>query len=413
MTESKTSTSRERTNFSKIRTAIQIPNLIEVQKNSYERFLQMNMLPEERDDTGLQAVFNSVFPISDFRGVSTLEFISYSIGNWECKCGNLKGLHHLRSTCKSCGATITTNPFQAEPTVMCPKCGTTNRNQVTFCNKCGDPVQLNLKYDVAECQERGMTYAAPLKVIIRLTIFDKDPDTGAKTIRDIKEQEVYFGEIPLMTENGTFVINGTERVIVSQLHRSPGVFFETNAAKTYFLGKIIPYRGSWVEFEYDTKNLLYVRIDRKRKFLASVFLRALGLRAADEIIRSFYSLDRLYLKGGTLYWAVADSLVGLRAAKDIVVPGENFTVQSGKKITKNAVEALKRASVEAVEISDAELEGAYAASDVVDPATGEVILEANEELTPRAISMAQEKNVDRLEIFFPERDEVGSILSQT
>ena len=182
MAETKTNTSRERTNFSKIRTAIQIPNLIEVQKNSYERFLQMNMLPEEREDAGLQAVFNSVFPISDFRGVSTLEFISYSIGNWECKCGNLKGLHHLRSTCKSCGATIATNPFSAETTVMCPKCGTTNKNQVTFCNKCGDPVQLNLKYDVSECQERGMTYAAPLKVIIRLTIFDKDPDTGAKTI---------------------------------------------------------------------------------------------------------------------------------------------------------------------------------------------------------------------------------------
>jgi len=256
MAETKT-TSRERTNFSKIRTAIQIPNLIEVQKNSYERFLQMNMLPEEREDTGLQAVFNSVFPISDFRGVSTLEFISYSIGNWECKCGNLKGLHHLRSTCKACGATIATNPFQAEPTVMCPKCGTPNKNQVTFCNRCGDPVQLNLKYDVAECQERGMTYAAPLKVIIRLTIFDKDPDTGAKTIRDIKEQEVYFGEIPLMTENGTFIINGTERVIVSQLHRSPGVFFESTPSKSYFLGKIIPYRGSWVEFEYETaKNIL-------------------------------------------------------------------------------------------------------------------------------------------------------------
>src|SRR3954469_22097472 len=358
MADTKITTARERTNFSKIRTAIQIPNLIEVQKNSYERFLQMNMLPEEREDTGLQAVFQSVFPISDFRGVSALEFISYSIGNWECKCGNLKGLHHLRSTCKSCGATIATNPFQSEPTVMCPKCGTTNKNQVTFCNKCGDPVQLNLKYDVAECQERGMTYAAPLKVIIRLTIFDKDPETGAKTIRDIKEQEVYFGEIPLMTDNGTFIINGTERVIVSQLHRSPGAFFHSED-KTLFIAQIIPYRGRWVEFEYDTKNLLYVRIDRKRKFLATVFLRALGLRGADEIIRSFYSVDRLYLKQGQIFWGVSDSLVGLRAAKDIVVPGENFTVQQGKKITKNAIEALKKANVEAVEISDAELEGAF------------------------------------------------------
>src|SRR5678809_714686 len=261
MADTRPIAARERVNFSKIRTAIQIPNLIEVQKNSYERFLQMNMLPEEREDTGLQAVFNSVFPISDFRGVSTLEFISYSIGNWECKCGNLKGLHHLRSTCKSCGATIATNPFQSEPTVMCPKCGTTNKNQVTFCNKCGDPVQLNLKYDVSECQERGMTYAAPLKVIIRLTIFDKDPDTGAKAIRDIKEQEVYFGEIPLMTENGTFIINGTERVIVSQLHRSPGVFF-SQPEKGLFAAQINPNRGSWGEFEFDSKNLLHGRIDR-------------------------------------------------------------------------------------------------------------------------------------------------------
>jgi DNA-directed RNA polymerase subunit beta len=236
MADTRPIAARERVNFSKIRTAIQIPNLIEVQKNSYERFLQMNMLPEEREDTGLQAVFNSVFPISDFRGVSTLEFISYSIGNWECKCGNLKGLDKLRSTCKNCGASIAVNPFSSEPTVMCSKCGTQNKNQVTFCNKCGDPVQLNLKYDVAECQERGMTYAAPLKVVIRLTIFDKDPETGAKTIRDIKEQEVYFGEIPLMTDNGTFIINGTERVIVSQLHRSPGVFFESTPAKSYFLG---------------------------------------------------------------------------------------------------------------------------------------------------------------------------------
>src|SRR5438552_11546580 len=396
---------RERINFSKIPTVIQIPNLIEVQRQSYERFLQMNLLPSEREDTGLQGVFNSVFPITDFRGISQLDFVDYSIGNWECKCGNLRGLHHLRSTCRHCGHTVITDPFKVGD-VLCTKCGTFNKNVVTFCNKCGDPVALQLKYDVTECQERGMTFAAPLKVTIRLTLYEKDADSqaGHKSIRDIKEQEVYFGEIPLMTENGTFVINGTERVIVSQLHRSPGVFFESNAQKTYFLGKVIPYRGSWVEFEYDTKNLLYVRIDRKRKFLASVFLRALGLRGADEIIRSFYGVDRLYLKNGSLYWGVADSLVGLRAAKDIVVPGENFTVQAGKKITKNAVEALKRANVEAVEISDAELEGAFAASDVVDPSTGEVVLEANEELTPRAISMAQEKSVDCIELLFPEKE---------
>jgi DNA-directed RNA polymerase subunit beta len=408
-------TSRERTNFSKIRTAIQIPNLIEVQKNSYERFLQMNMLPEEREDTGLQAVFNSVFPISDFRGVSTLEFISYSIGNWECKCGNLKGLHHLRSTCKSCGATIATNPFQAEPTVMCPKCGTTNKNQVTFCNKCGDPVQLNLKYDVAECQERGMTYAAPLKVIIRLTIFDKDPDTGAKTIRDIKEQEVYFGEIPLMTENGTFIINGTERVIVSQLHRSPGVFFESTPSKSYFLGKIIPYRGSWVEFEYETaKNILYVRIDRKRKFLATIFLRALGLKSDEEIIRAFYKTDRLTIEGKKIFWNVSDNIEGLKVSKDITHPkSKEVLVHAGKKITKSVLGHIKQAKVERFEVNPEDLEGAFAVGDIVDTNTGEVIVETNNELTQNIIRQVIDAGVPELPVFFPERDDIGVVLSQT
>ncbi len=402
---------RERIDFSKIKTTVPIPNLIEIQKKSYERFLQMNRLPSEREDAGLQSVFKSVFPISDFRENSSLEFIEYSIGNWECKCGKLQGLHHLRKPCSNCGATLIADPY-GDREVLCPRCGKGNQARGDVCDICGNTVGLKLKYDVDECQERGMTYAVPLKVTIRLVVWNKDPETGVKTIRDIKEQEVYFGDIPLMTENGTFIINGTERVIVSQLHRSPGAFFHSED-KTLYVAQIIPYRGSWVEFEYDSKNLLYVRIDRKRKFLASVFLRALGLRGADEIIRSFYTVDKLHLKGSSIQWGVSDSLVGLRAAKDIVVPGENFTVQQGKKITKNAVEALKKANVEAVEISDAELEGAYAAADVVDPSTGEVILEANEPLEPRVISMAQEKNVDRIEIFFPERDEVGSIIGQT
>ncbi len=416
MAETKTNnTSRERTNFSKIRTAIQIPNLIEVQKNSYERFLQMNMLPEEREDTGLQAVFNSVFPISDFRGVSTLEFISYSIGNWECKCGNLKGLHHLRSTCKSCGATIATNPFSSETTVLCPKCGTTNKNQVTFCNKCGDPVQLNLKYDVSECQERGMTYAAPLKVIIRLTIFDKDPDTGAKTIRDIKEQEVYFGEIPLMTENGTFIINGTERVIVSQLHRSPGAFFESTPSKSYYLGKIIPYRGSWVEFEYETaKNILYVRIDRKRKFLATIFLRALGLKSDEEIVRTFYKTDRLTIEGKKIFWNVSDNIIGLKVSKDITHPKtKEVLVHAGKKITASVYNHVKQAKVERFEVNSEDLEGAYSVGDVVDTNTGEVIVETNNELTPNIIRQIIDAGVPELPVFFPERDDIGVVLSQT
>src|SRR6266568_1762560 len=244
---------RERLDFAKIQGSIQIPNLIEVQMKSYQRFLQMDLLPSEREDGGLQSVFTSVFPIRDFREMSQLEFVDYSIGNWECKCGNLKGLHHLRATCRNCGASVVTNPYQTGD-VICHKCGTFNKNTPTFCNKCGDPY----------------------------------PDTDAKTIRDIQEREVFYGDIPLMTENGTFIINGTERVIVSQLHRSPGVFFESANNRSYFLGKIIPYRGSWVEFEYDTKNILYVRIDRKRKFLGSIFLRALGMKSNEEILRRFY-----------------------------------------------------------------------------------------------------------------------------
>jgi len=402
---------RERIDFSKIKTTVPIPNLIEIQKKSYERFLQMNRLPSEREDAGLQSVFKSVFPISDFRENSSLEFIEYSIGNWECKCGKLVGLHHLRKPCASCGATIVADPY-GDREVLCPRCGRPNEARGDQCDICGQTVGLKLKYDVDECQERGMTYAVPLKVTIRLVVWNKDAETGVKTIRDIKEQEVYFGDIPLMTENGTFIINGTERVIVSQLHRSPGAFFHSED-KTLYIAQVIPYRGSWVEFEYDAKNLLYVRIDRKRKFLASVFLRALGLRGADEIIRTFHTVDRIYLRQGSLYWSVHESLVGLRAAKDITVPGSEIVILAGKKITNAAIAALRKAGIEAIEVADAELEGAMAASDVVDPATGEVILEANEEVTPRVISMAQEKGVDRIEVFFPDRDEAGSIVSQT
>ncbi len=402
---------RERIDFSKIKTTVPIPNLIEIQKKSYERFLQMNRLQVEREDGGLQSVFKSVFPISDFRENSSLEFIEYSIGNWECKCGKLQGLQHLRTACAGCGHALVADPY-GDHEVMCPKCSRVNHVRAEVCDICGNTVGLKLKYDVDECQERGMTYAVPLKVTIRLVVWNKDPETGAKTIRDIKEQEVYFGDIPLMTENGTFIINGTERVIVSQLHRSPGAFFHSED-KTLFIAQIIPYRGSWVEFEYDAKNLLYVRIDRKRKFLASVFLRALGLRGADEILRTFYTVDKIYLKKGALYWGVADSLLGLRAGEDITVPKSDVVIGKDRKITASAIAALRKGNVEAIRVAEAELEGAFAAADIVDPATGEVILEANDEVTPRVISMAQEKNIDRIEVFFPERDETGSIISQT
>jgi DNA-directed RNA polymerase subunit beta len=402
---------RERMDFSRIKTSIPIPNLIEVQKKSYERFLQMDLLPGEREDTGLQSVFNSVFPISDFRGLSQLEFVDYAIGNWECKCGNLKGLHHLRSTCRnpSCGATIKTDPFHVGD-VLCHRCGTFNKNIVTFCNRCGDPVGLQLKYDVAECEERGMTYAAPLKVTIRLTVYDKDAETGAKTVRDIKEQEVFFGEIPLMTDNGTFIINGTERVIVSQLHRSPGVFFERVPAQGYFLGKIIPYRGSWVEFEYDNKNLLYVRIDRKRKFYGTVFLRALGLKSDAEILKAFYTVSEITVKDKKLFWKVSDSLIGLKLSKAIASKNETIVAQ-GRKITKSLFEAILKAKIEQVEVDRTDLQGAFIAADVIDMSTGEVLVEANQELTN--VDKVMDNGITSFEVFFPERDEVGNVVSVT
>jgi DNA-directed RNA polymerase subunit beta len=404
---------RQRLDFAKIQSAIQIPNLIEVQMKSYQRFLQMDLLPSEREDAGLQSVFTSVFPIKDFREMSQLEFVDYAIGNWECKCGNLKGLHHLRATCRNCGASVVTNPYQTGD-VICHKCGTFNKNTPTFCNKCGDPVAMQLKYDVNECQERGMTYSAPLKVTIRLTIYDKDPDTGAKTIRDIKEQEVFYGDIPLMTENGTFIINGTERVIVSQLHRSPGVFFESANNRTYFLGKIIPYRGSWVEFEYDTKNILYVRIDRKRKFLGSIFLRALGMKSNEDILRTFYQVERISLRDKDLFWNVSPGLVDRKLTHEIKNPkSDEVIVGAHKRINENLFKELIKARVTQVRAALQDLEGAYSVADVVNRQTGEVLLEANKPLTAELWQAFAEAGITEVDVFFPERDDIGVVLSRT
>jgi DNA-directed RNA polymerase subunit beta len=414
-TENSMGLSRERArlDFSRIKAAIQIPNLIEVQKRSYQRFLQMDLLPSEREDAGLEAVFKSVFPIQDFRGLSQLDFVDYAIGNWECKCGHLRGLHHLRATCRNCGAPVVTNPYKVGD-VLCTKCGTFNRNTPTFCNKCGDPVSLQLKYDVNACQERGMTYAAPLKVTIRLTTYDKDPDTGAKAIRDIKEQEVFFGDIPLMTDNGTFIINGTERVIVSQLHRSPGVFYETANNRTYFLGKIIPYRGSWVEFEYDAKNILYVRIDRKRKFLGTIFLRALGMRTNEEILRTFYQVEKVTLREGELYLNVSEALVDRKLSHEIRHPRtEDLIVGSHKRITEPLYKDLVKAHINQVKVSVADLEGGYTVADLVNKQTGEIVLEANKPVGTETWGMLAEAGIGEVELFFPERDDAGAVVSRT
>src|ERR1700716_2303854 len=317
--------------------------------------------------------------------------------------------------CRSwnCGASVVTNPYQTGD-VICHKCGTFNKNTPTFCNKCGDPVAMQLKYDVNECQERGMTYSAPLKVTIRLTIYDKDPDSGAKTIRDIKEQEVFYGDIPLMTENGTFIINGTERVIVSQLHRSPGVFFESANNRSYFLGKIIPYRGSWVEFEYETKNILYVRIDRKRKFLGSIFLRALGMKSNEDILRTFYQVERISLRDKDLFWNVSPGIVDRKLTHEIKnARTDDVIVGAHKRITENLFKELIKAKISQVRAALADLEGAYSVADVVNRQTGEVLLEANKPITSDVWQAFAEAGITEVDVFFPERDDIGLVLSRT
>src|SRR2546426_3507635 len=433
----RTSKAPDRVDFSKIATAVQIPNLIEIQRESYNRFLQMDLLTEERESTGLQAVFRSVFPISDFRGTATLDFVEYQIGNWECKCGRLEGLNYLRANCKACGSTIKVNPLAAGET-LCHKCGTFNNVRPQLCENCGEPVGLKHKHDQQECQERGMSYSVPLKVKIRLTVYDKDPETEALSIRDIKEEEVFFGEIPLMTDNGTFIINGTERVIVSQLHRSPGVFFKKGPI---YVAKIIPYRGSWVEFEYDQKNLLYVRVG-KRKFLASIFLRALGvwlispfhsksfeadgqLEEAvknssftdEDLLRAFYVVDDVRVEDGQLMVQVpetgATSLVGMKIDFEIKGRGPDPIVRKGKEITRTSLEGLRKANIGEVEMEPAQFEGAYAASDVVNTETGEVVVEANNEITPAKLQEIIQTGVKEFAVFFPESDDVGVVISQT
>src|SRR5216683_1751495 len=406
-----------RHDFSKIRSYMALPNLIDVQRKSYERFLQMNLLPEEREDTGLQSVFTSVFPFSDFRETCSLDFVKFSIGNWECKCGALKGLEHLRMTCANCGSKIITD-HPHEETVNCQKCGVINKNRVEICDICGNPVDLQMKYSVEECQERGMSYSVPLKVTFRLFVYDKDPDTGVKHMRDAKEEEVFFGDIPLMTENGTFIINGTERVIVSQLHRSPGVFFTKESAHT-FLAKIIPYRGSWVEFEYDQKNILYVRIDRKRKFLGTIFLRALGLRSDEDILRTFYTVDRISLKDNKLRWILESgidrptNLLGLKLAHSIKDKSGHEIAHSGRKISPAILKEIQKAKISEIEIDTTDLEGAFTAADIVDVNTGDILLEANSEVTADKLSKIMDAGIEEIHVFFPDRDDVGNVISAT
>jgi len=351
---------RIRKNFGKISKVADIPNLIAIQKSSYDKFLQAEVPPERREDTGLQGVFKSVFPIKDFNETSSLEFVSY----------------HLEKP----------------------------------------------KYDVDECHQRGMTYSAPIKVVVRLVVWDKDEETGAQSIRDVKEQEVYFGEIPLMTDNGTFIINGTERVVVSQLHRSPGAFFDHDKGKSHSSGKIlynariIPYRGSWIDFEFDHKDLLYVRIDRRRKLPATVLLRALGSvpdtakkdpidfrGTTEEILKYYYDTETIRIEGKARYERDVnpDLLKGQRATRDIKDPrtGE-VVVKKNRKFTEGAIKKLVAAKVKTLPIEPEEVYQKYSAEDVVEESTGEVLLEVNEQVTEEKVEELRKRNINEFRVLF-------------
>lgn len=400
----------ERVSFSKIPTTVELPNLIAVQKASYNQFLQMDLLPEERQNVGLQAVFSSVFPLSDFRTMCELHFVHYELGIWECKCGQLRGLQHLRITCEHCGSRIRA----AEPhelTVVCSHCGQATPNAIPRCPTCNSPVSLKLQFTEEDCRERGLTYAAPLKVRVRLVLFEGEKE---RKIRDIKEEDLYFGELPLMTQTGTFIINGTERVVVCQLHRSPGVSF-TYETPTSLLAKIVPYRGSWIEFEFDKKQVLFVRIDRKRRFPGTVFLRALGLETNAQLIQTFYNC--FPLRVGAEPKLVLDQRVvaveeekaaakgGLRMAEPLLFAGLSLTPQLREKLTGSnslAVSLDKEALVEAI-----------LAEDLVNPETGEVVFEANSQFTPEIYDYARELGIKELLLAFPAWDVVGEILTKT
>ena len=348
---------RMRHSFGKIEHILEIPNLIDIQKRSYDKFLQTDVHRDERENIGLQGVFNSVFPIRDFNGTSELVFSGYTL---------------------------------ERP-----------------------------KYDVDECRQRGMTYAAPIKVTIQLIIYDTGGDSTERAVRDIKEQEVYFGEIPLMTVNGTFIINGTERVVVSQLHRSPGVFFDHDRGKTHSSGKllyqarIIPYRGSWLDFEFDPKDLLYVRIDRRRKMPATVLLKALGYNT-QQLLNYYYDTETIYILSKDQYAKSIeyDLLPGQRATHDISV-GEDVLVRKNRKFTRAAIRKLKAAGLDYLPIDFTEVIGKVAAEDVIDEDTGEILLAVNEEVTDARIDALREAGVNEFKVLFIDGLNVGSYLRDT
>ena len=414
---------RQRISFSKIRSLVPIPNLIDIQKRSYDEFLQMNLLHTERESRGLKAVFDNMFPVNNGKNIDgsdatlEIEFIDYTVGHWACKCGKHEGLQHLRTKCKKCSHNIVID-HPKDPSVDCPKCGTRNKNTATICDICNEPVGLHQKMTIEECVERGATMAAPLKIRIRLNQFDKD-DKGNRRYKQSQESEVYFGDLPTMTDRGTFVINGTERVIVSQLHRSPGAFFSIAPDKSLYSAQIIPYRGSWIEFEIDTKGLLYARIDRKRKFLGATFLRALGLfhEAVAEnhsMLSKFYSHYTFTFKGEKVFVSPCDMLLGVKAIEEIKDPksGE-VIVTKGKVISRRLLDNVLKSGVKSVQVDRSLLDGAILLEDIVNLNTGEVLLEANDAFLQTHLEMFLANNIKSVVVGFPESDPTGKVFSDT
>ena len=352
---------RVRKSFSRIPRIVDTPNLLEIQKQSFDRFLQTGVEMEKRENTGLQAVFTSVFPIRDFNDTASLEFVGYAL---------------------------------EQP-----------------------------KYDVQECLQRGMTYAAPFKVTIRLVAWD-DAE-GAQTIRDVKEQEVYFGEIPIMTDNGTFVINGTERVIVSQLHRSPGIFYDTSvsttasaAGKKIFSCRVIPYRGSWLDIEYDHKDLVYARIDRRRKIHVTVLLKALGYQA-EELLQYFYPIETIKLDGRKILKKTEpENLIGQRCTREVKADDGEIIVRKDKKFTKAAARKIRQLGIEWIQVGQEDLIRSDAVRrvapiDIVDEDTGEVIVECNEELTEAHLEELRNRNILEFPLLFLDPITTGTALRDT
>ncbi len=411
---SKNDHSIERSDFSNIQTEISMPNLLQVQKQSYRDFLQMDIPSEERSGKeGLRAIFESIFPIEDYKGTCSVEFVEYSLGNWSCKCGELEGVEYLRIECEGCGNKIKASRDPGKYT-LCSECGHKNYSLPPTCDVCEEAVDLRMKYDKNECKDRGMTYEIPLSVTLRLATYDTDTDSDTKELKDVKEETVYFGEIPFMSERGTFVMNGTERVIVSQLHRSPGIFFqEGKKSKDRYTAKMIPYRGSWVEMEYDARGRLKVSVDRKKKFFITVLLRALGLESDEEILRRFQNPQTLKIKEGKVFRPWNENVLGAKANETIRDSEDDIVIAEGEEYTEEILREMEKEEIEYIRLSPENYSEAVVLSDVVNEETGEIIIESNTTLNRKHIKELEEEGVEKLEVFFPGEDDTGEALSKT